>query len=68
MTIKLLLVEDDQEIREIITDYFTEKSSGTFRLDSARSGEEGRQKCLVQEYDLVLLDVSRRWTAKREKD
>lgn len=57
MTIKLLLVEDDQEIREIITDYFTEKSSGTFRLDSAQSGEEGRQKCLEQEYDLVLLDV-----------
>jgi len=53
MTIKLLLVEDDPEIREIITDYFTEKSGGTFRLDSARSGEEGRQKCLEQDYDLV---------------
>lgn len=57
MTIKLLLVEDDPEIREIITDYFIEKSSGTFILDTARTGDEGQQKCLEQEYDLVLLDV-----------
>lgn len=32
MAFKLLLVEDDAEMREIITDYFTEKSEGSFAL------------------------------------
>ncbi|HZK58038.1 MAG TPA: response regulator transcription factor [Clostridia bacterium] len=57
MAFKLLLVEDDAEMREIITDYFTEKSEGTFALDSAETGKKARQKCLDNEYDLVLLDV-----------
>lgn len=30
MAFEFLLVEDDPEIREIITDYFIEKSNGTF--------------------------------------
>ncbi|MCB8817553.1 response regulator transcription factor [Desulfosporosinus shakirovi] len=57
MAFEFLLVEDDPEIREIITDYFMEKSEGTFKIDSAESGKEGQQKCLDQDYDLVLLDV-----------
>lgn len=57
MAYKILLVEDDAELREIITDYFVEKSSGTFDIDPARTGTEGRQKCLENNYDLVLLDV-----------
>lgn len=57
MVFKLLLVEDDAEIREIITDYFTEKSGETFDIDSAETGNEGQEKCLEKEYDLVLLDV-----------
>ncbi len=57
MVFKLLLVEDDAEIREIITDYFMEKSGGTLQMDTAGTGNDGRQKCLENEYDLVLLDV-----------
>lgn len=57
MTYKILLVEDDEELREIITDYFEEKSSGTLFIDGARTGDEGQQKCMENEYDLVLLDV-----------
>lgn len=57
MVFKLLLVEDDAEIREIIIDYFTEKSSGNLSIDSAGTGDEGQQKCIDNEYDLVLLDV-----------
>lgn len=57
MAFKLLLVEDDAEMREIITDYFAEKSEGGFTLDPAETGEKARQKCLDNEYDLVLLDV-----------
>ncbi|MHC1722208.1 MAG: response regulator transcription factor [Aminipila sp.] len=52
-----LLVEDDAEIREIITDYFIEKSEGTFHIDTASTGGEGREKCMENEYDLVLLDI-----------
>jgi DNA-binding response OmpR family regulator len=57
MVFRLLLVEDDAEIREIITDYFSEKSDGTIDIDSAETGDQGLAKCLDQEYDLVLLDV-----------
>lgn len=57
MACKFLLVEDDAEIREIITDYFMEKSGGMFQIDSAGTGNEGWQKCQENEYDFVLLDV-----------
>ncbi|MEC1722128.1 response regulator transcription factor [Schinkia azotoformans] len=57
MVFKLLLVEDDAEIREIISDYFIGKSSGTLAIDFAETGDEGQQKCMDNEYDLVLLDV-----------
>jgi DNA-binding response OmpR family regulator len=57
MVFKLLIVEDDAEIREIITDYFTAKSNETFDIDFARTGNEGIEKCFEKEYDLVLLDV-----------
>ncbi|KUO67261.1 MAG: PhoB family transcriptional regulator [Gracilibacter sp. BRH_c7a] len=57
MTCELLLVEDDAEIREIIEDYFIEKSGGTFQIESAGTGSDARQKCLENEYDLILLDV-----------
>lgn len=57
MAYKLLLVEDDTELREIMTDYLTEKSSGALTIDTAVSGHEGQQKCMENDYDLVLLDV-----------
>lgn len=42
MIFKLLLVEDDPEIREIITDYFMEKSNGSFEIHNAETGIEGQ--------------------------
>lgn len=57
MSYQLLLVEDDGELREIITDYFVDKSKGAFSIDSAKTGDEGQLKCFENEYDLVLLDV-----------
>ncbi len=57
MAFKFLLVEDDAELREIITDYFIEKSGGNFTVNSTESGEKAQQKCRDEEYDLVLLDV-----------
>ena len=57
MVFKLLLVEDDPEIREIIIDYFTEKSKGTLTINTAKTGNEGQEKSISEEYDLILLDV-----------
>lgn len=57
MAYKLLLVEDDAELREIITDYFHEKSGGAFEIDSASTGLEGQEKGMEKEYDMVLLDI-----------
>ena len=57
MVFKLLLVEDDPEIREIISDYFTEKSDGLFEIHTAETGDEGQSNFMYNEYDLVLLDV-----------
>ena len=51
------LVEDDAEIREIIADYFTDKSQGVYHMEFATTGNQGQQKCLEEDYDLVLLDV-----------
>lgn len=46
MTYTFLLVEDDAEIREIITDYFFEKGKGTFHMDIAGTGGIGLEKCM----------------------
>jgi len=55
MAYKILLVEDDPELIEIISDYFTEKSGGALVLDTAKTGEEGMAKCVEHGFDLVLL-------------
>jgi DNA-binding response OmpR family regulator len=57
MIYNFLLVEDDTEIREIITDYFTEKSDGAYHIETADTGEEGQTKSMEKEYDLILLDI-----------
>jgi DNA-binding response OmpR family regulator len=57
MVFKLLLVEDDPEIREIIIDYFSERSNGSLTIDIASTGIEGQSKSIDNDYDLVLLDI-----------
>lgn len=57
MVFKLLLVEDNSEIREIIIDYFIKKSNGDLTIDTAATGMDGQLKMLDHEYDLVLLDI-----------
>ena len=57
MNYKILLVEDDEELREIVTDYFTQKSGETIQIDSASTGVEGQDKCMEKDYDIVLLDI-----------
>ncbi len=51
---RLLVVDDDEQIRELLT--FDIAQSG-YVVDSAKDGEEGLKKALENNYDLILLDV-----------
>ena len=54
MNKKLLVVDDDTEIRELLE--FDLAHSG-YEVDSAKDGSEGLQKALANDYDIILLDV-----------
>ena len=56
MAYRILLVEDDDEIREIITDYFGAKDEN-IRVESAADGDKGLELIYQNEYDLIMLDV-----------
>ncbi len=51
---RLLIVDDDKQIRELLT--FDIAQSG-YIVDTALDGQEGLQKALENNYDLILLDV-----------
>lgn len=57
MEYKVLLVEDDVQIQEIINDSFNAKSDRSIRLSQAFDGETGREMALNEEFDLVILDI-----------
>lgn len=52
---QVLLVEDDAQIREVITEYFNGKEE--IQISIAKDGEEGLGLVYETEYDLILLDV-----------
>jgi DNA-binding response OmpR family regulator len=54
---KILLVEDDFQIREIVEDYINKKGEGIYTLVTAADGDEGMDMILENEFDLVLLDI-----------
>lgn len=54
---KILLVEDDKNIQEMIYDYFTPKSKNAIQVDIAENGQIGLEKAYENTYDLLLLDV-----------
>lgn len=54
---KILLVEDDKDIRKMIGDFFKIKSKNTVVLETASDGETGLEKAYEGGYDLLLLDV-----------
>lgn len=51
---RLLIVDDDKQIRELLS--FDIAQSG-YIVDCASDGQEGLQKALENNYDLILLDV-----------
>lgn len=57
MTDTIILVEDDEQIREVITDYFNKKSEGRFEIITASDGAEGLALIKTKIFDLVMLDI-----------
>lgn len=57
MEYKVLLIEDDSQIREIIGDSFMAKSENSMRLFCAEDGVTGLEMALSEEFDLVILDI-----------
>lgn len=57
MMYKILLVEDDKNISEMLCDYFTEKSSNRILIDVADNGKKGADMAYENTYDLLLLDI-----------
>jgi DNA-binding response OmpR family regulator len=57
MKYRILCVEDDSQIREIIEDYFTSKTDNDFEVFSAENGIVAEKMLSENEYDLILLDV-----------
>ena len=53
---QVLLVEDDKQIREIVKDYFEEKTPAV-EVTLAADGSEGLALFRKKDFDLVLLDV-----------
>ena len=51
---KLLIVEDEKNISFIITDNATEEG---YECDAAFNGEDGLDKALNNQYDLIILDL-----------
>ena len=54
---RILLVEDDKNIRTLIVNYFTKKEKDLFTVDVACDGQAGLEKAYENNYDCLLLDV-----------
>ena len=57
MAYKVLLIEDDLDLQEIITDYFSDRSSENMVLTCIANGSEALLYASDSTFDLVLLDV-----------
>ncbi len=56
MAYRILLVEDDNSIREVITDYFSGRQDGS-EITSAADGSTGLELIQQGGFDLIMLDV-----------
>lgn len=57
MAYKVLLVEDDDQIREVIEDYFSDKNDGTIEIVCAQNGRKGLEFTNEESFDLIILDI-----------
>ena len=54
---RILLIEDDADIRKMIKDFFKIKGNGIAVIDTASNGQKGLEKAYEQRYDLLFLDI-----------
>ncbi len=54
---KILLIEDNSDLRSTIEDYFSAKSNGEIIIKSATSRQEADSINNIEEYSLILLDI-----------
>lgn len=65
MAYRILLVEDDEQIREVITDYFASKDS-VITIETASDGDMGLE-LLPKEYEILkYLMEHKDWVIARE--
>lgn len=57
MNYQILLIEDDPQISEVITDYLSAVQTPIFQVDTAVRGQQGIEKIYEKHYDCVLLDI-----------
>lgn len=55
--LQFLIVEDSQQLREALVDFFTTKSAGNIVFDVASEGYAAMELIKSKKYDLVLLDI-----------
>ena len=53
----ILLAEDERDLREVVADYFAEKSSGALTVETAADGDAALAMIEARAYDLLLLDI-----------
>lgn len=57
MDCHVLLIEDDEQIREVIRDYFTAQPEDTVEVICACGGSEGMERIAEAQFDLAILDI-----------
>lgn len=57
MDCRVLLIEDDAQIREVIRDYFTAQTQDCVDVICACSGNEGMERIAEARFDLAILDI-----------
>lgn len=57
MTYRILLVEDNIQICQMIEDYFSAQTDSILMLDTVQNGTDGLEAAHSDEYDLIMLDV-----------
>ena len=57
MKATILLAEDEQDMREVLVDYFTAKSGGELTVVAAPDGDTALHLIETQRFDLLLLDI-----------
>ncbi len=53
-TVRILIIEDDQEMRSLLEDVLSEEG---FQTESVSNGSEGLRKVTQEPFDLILTDI-----------